>query len=221
MKAMILAAGRGERMRPLTDTCPKPLLQAGPHRLIEHQILALEKAGISEIVINTAWLANQIHATLGDGKQYKVNIRYSDEGDPALETAGGIVKALPLLGDQPFILVNGDIYTDFDYSLLCLPTGAVGHLILVENPPHHPDGDFGLSGAWLTQVAANSFTYSGIAVFDPSLFANLEQGRMPLKPVLDTAIGNNKISGQVFRGEWYDIGTAQRLEELNKRLTSA
>ncbi|MCB1756671.1 MAG: nucleotidyltransferase family protein [Gammaproteobacteria bacterium] len=218
MKAMILAAGRGERMRPLSDTCPKPLLQAGPNRLIEYHIFALKKAGVSELVINTGWLADMIHQEIGDGADYGLRIRYSDEGYPALETAGGIVNALPLLGDEPFIVVNGDIFTDFDFSRLHLAPDDLGHLVLIPNPPHHPHGDFGLHGHRVTGNPERSWTFSGVALYRPSLFSGLAPGRRPLKPVLDEAIGNDRLSGEIHLGRWYDVGTPERLEELDQRL---
>lgn len=219
MKAMILAAGRGERMRPLTDQMPKPLLQAGPNRLIEHHILALRKAGITQIIINTGWLATRLHTELGNGARYGVNIQYSDEGYPALETAGGIVKALPLLGPKPFIVVNGDVYTDFDFSLLALSARDLGQLVLIPNPEHNPSGDFSLENSRVVSPAAKSLTFSGIALYDPKLFDGLKAERLRLKPVLDQAIARKRLGGITHEGQWQDIGTPERLNTLNRTLS--
>lgn len=218
MKAMILAAGRGERMRPLTDTCPKPLLQAGSHRLIDYHIFALKKIGVLDIIINTSWLADVIHREIGDGRNYDLRILYSDEPYPALETAGAIVKALPLLGEQPFVVVNGDIFIDYDFSRLHLAAGDLGHLVLVQNPSQHPHGDFGLREHRVVCEPQRSWTFSGVAMYRPELFAEMEPGRRPLKPLLDSAIDDDRLSGEIHRGRWHDIGTPERLEELNLRL---
>ncbi|MDH5573461.1 MAG: nucleotidyltransferase family protein, partial [Gammaproteobacteria bacterium] len=180
MKAMILAAGRGERMRPLTDHTPKPLLQVGGQALIEYHIKALIKAGINEIVINYAWLGQQIEQKLGDGKRYGARICYSPETPQALETAGGIIQALPLLGINPFMVINGDIWCD--YPLIQLPDEPQGlaHLVLVQNPEHNPQGDFSFNGKTLAVEGENKFTFSGIGVYRPELFAGLSQGARPL-----------------------------------------
>ncbi len=214
MKAMILAAGRGERMRPLTDNCPKPLLRIGEKSLIEYHICALRNIGIQELVINTGWLAGQVHDYLGQGEKYGLNINFSDEGHPALETAGGIVKALPLLGEQAFIVVNADIYTDFDFSNLHLPKNKLANLLLVSNPSQHPKGDFSLHNGAVVAKTQDNFTFAGIAIYHPKLFANLNIERMPLKPILDKAINEGKVAGQIYHGMWHDIGTVERLQAL-------
>jgi MurNAc alpha-1-phosphate uridylyltransferase len=220
MRAMILAAGRGERMRPLTDQTPKPLLEAGGKALIVHQIERLRAAGISEIVINLAWHAEAIEAALGDGSAFDVQIRYSREPEGALETAGGIRHALPLLGDTPFIVVNGDIHCDFPLARLstALAAGDAAHLVLVENPPHHPEGDFALVRGRVCRNGLDRRTYSGIAVFRPEFFAALGPGFRPLRPVLEQAISAGRVSGELHQGEWLDIGTPERLLALDRRL---
>jgi len=221
MKAMILAAGRGERLRPLTDFTPKPLLQAGKFRLIEYIIHALVKAGIDEIIINTAYLAEQFPATLDNGEKYGVSIRYSPETEGALETAGGIVNALPLLGDEAFLIVNGDVWTDYDYRTLVetgLTEDKLCHLVMIGNPEHNPKGDFALNSGLLSQDGDNKYTYSGIGIYHPLLFADLPVTRMPLKPVLVDAMAKKQVSGEIYLGDWSDIGTCQRLEALAKTL---
>jgi MurNAc alpha-1-phosphate uridylyltransferase len=220
MKAMILAAGRGERMRPLTDTIPKPLLQAGGRCLLEYHVEALARAGIDELVINTAWHGEQIEQRLGDGSRYGVPIRYSHEGEQALETAGGIVRALPLLGDEAFIVVNADVWTDYDFARLPGEPDGVAHLLLVDNPAHHPEGDFFLEGGKVTNAAGDHrFTFSGIGVYRPALFAALEQGVRPLAPLLRAAMTGGQVSGEHYPGQWFDIGTPARLTALDKMLS--
>ncbi|NNG14362.1 MAG: nucleotidyltransferase family protein [Gammaproteobacteria bacterium] len=218
MKAMILAAGRGERMRPLTDTTPKPLLQVGGQALIEYHIAALREAGINEIIINHAWLGEQITQHLGDGSQYGVQIQYSDESAGALETAGGIVKALPLLGGASFVVVNGDIFTDYAYANLPQQLDGLAHLVMVDNPPQHPGGDFVLSEGWLLDEGEPSLTFSGIGVYDPQLFSGCQPGALPLAPILRTAMARGEISGEHYTGQWLDIGTPERLVELDASL---
>lgn len=221
MKAMILAAGRGERMRPLTDTIPKPLLKVAGKMLIEYHILALAKAGITELVINIAWLGEQIKTALGDGSKYAVQIQYSDEGGQALETAGGIINALPLLGgddgNAPFVVVNGDIWCDYDFSNLPAQPEGLAHLIMVDNPQHHPEGDFALhDSGHLTTEGEDKLTFSGIGVYHPDLFANLAVTVLPLAPLLHNAIQQGKVTGEHYQGQWLDIGTPERLSELNQ-----
>jgi N-acetyl-alpha-D-muramate 1-phosphate uridylyltransferase len=218
MKAMILAAGRGERMRPLTDATAKPLLRVGGRALIEHHILALAAAGVTELVINLAWHGAQIREFLDNGAKYGVIITYSEEPEGALETGGGIQRALPLLGDAPFWLVNGDVYCAFDYPDRVLGAGRVGHLLLVPNPAHHPRGDFGLDGDDVVADAHRTFTYSGIALLDPALFAGSSPGRFPLAPMLVAAMSRGAISGEVYPGRWVDVGTPERLEALDREL---
>jgi MurNAc alpha-1-phosphate uridylyltransferase len=214
MKAIILAAGRGERMRPLTDSTPKPLLRVGGQCLIEYHLHALANAGVREIVINHSWLGQQIVDYLGDGARYGVSIVYSAEADPPLETAGGIIQALPLLGSDPFILVNGDVWTDYDFSFLPTSPSAKAHLVMVDNPPHHSDGDFALQG-YILRNSGDKLTYSGIGVYSPELFAGMPTGVRPLAPILRAAIDQEAISGEWYRGAWWDIGTPKRLQQLD------
>lgn len=218
---MILSAGRGERLRPLTDHTPKPLLQAGNYRLIEHLIIALVGADITEIVINYAHLGQQFPDALGDGQQFGANISYSPEQQGALETAGGIIKALPLLGDEPFLVVNGDIWIDYPFEQLnnlILGHNTLAHLVLVNNPDHHPHGDFALSSNVIKQQGEEKYTFSGIAVYHPAFFANLEVQRLALKPLLLKGIANQQVQGELYQGQWSDIGTVERLQQLNDLL---
>ena len=210
MRAMILAAGRGERMGALTAAQPKPLLAIGGRPLIEHHVVRLAASGIDEIVVNLSYRGGQIRALLGDGSRYGLSISYSEEGEPPLETAGGIVRALPLLGDEPFVLVNSDVYTDFDFRVL-VEVPRVPALVLVPNPAHHPHGDFGLDADGFVSASPPLFTYAGMAVLDPRPFAILEPGRRPLKPVLDAAIARRELKGLEFSGLWLDVGTPERL----------
>lgn len=214
MKAMILAAGLGTRMRPLTDHTPKPLLVAGGKSLIEWHIERLRQAGFRELVINTAWLGEKIEAALGDGSRYGVSIQWSREGTP-LETAGGIRRALPLLGDAPFTVINGDIWTDFDFARLHEPAG-LAHLVLVTNPEHHPNGDFGLDSTGLVRDNGEQrLTFSGIGVYRPELFHELADGEAKLAPLLRVAMRHDAVSGEHFTGDWWDIGTPERLQQLD------
>ena len=219
MKAMILAAGRGERMRPLTDTLPKPLLSVGGRPLIEHHIDALARAGIEELVINLSWRGDQIRAFLGDGSKYGLVITYSDEGSEALETGGGIYQALPLLGSEAFWLVNGDVYCEFNYRSLSLAAGVLGHLVMVPNPGYHPDGDFCLDHGRLRNRGEKTMTYSGLAFLHPGLFKHSSAGKFPLAPLLVTAMNHDAITGEQFDGLWIDVGTPERLRQLDQRLS--
>ena len=220
MKAMILAAGRGERMRPLTDTIPKPLLKVAGRCLIEHHILNLKSAGFTELVINTAWLPEQIHQQLGNGSQYGVSIQYSDEQE-ALETGGGIKKALGLLGNESFLVVNGDVWCDYDYSNLpALKENNLAHLVLVNNPDHNPVGDFSIKDDMLSNTGNNRLTFSGIGLYRADLF-NQQEEKFPLAPLLRKAADDNKISAEYHPGLWFDIGTPERLEQLNTLLNTA
>jgi len=221
MKVMILSAGRGERLRPLTDFTPKPLLKAGDKPLIVHLIEKLVAASFNEIIINYAHLGEQFPATLGDGSRWGANIHYSPELNGGLETAGGIIHAMPLLDDEPFLVVNGDIWTDFDFATLhdCLSVNTLCHLVLVANPPQHPDGDFYLDNNH--QIHANGpakLTFSGIGVYHPALFAGLAEGKRPLKPLLLDAMQQHRATGSLYKGEWSDIGTAERLTALDRYL---
>lgn len=221
MKAMILAAGRGERLRPLTDHTPKPLLPAGGRPLIEHLMEALVDAGFADIVINIAHLGQQIPARLGDGAKLGAHIRYSFEGETALETGGGIHQALPLLGDAPFLVVNGDIATDYPFDRLKNQPAGLAHLVLTENPPHHPLGDFALRDGAILDSAEDCHTFTGIGVYRPELFAACQPGKFPLAPLLRQAMAKGLVSGEIYRGFWMDIGTAARLHELDRRLSES
>ncbi len=215
MRAMILAAGRGARMRPLTDHTPKPLLEVGGKPLIVWHIERLALAGISELVINHAYLGQQIENALGDGSQWRVHIQYSAE-QSALETAGGITKALPLLGDQPFLVVNGDVFTDIDYAATSLPGGKLAHLVMVDNPQQHAEGDFALQDGLVKQAADNRMTFSGIGVYHPDLFKPVKSGETAkLAPLLISAMQQGLVSGQHHTGIWHDIGTPERLAQLD------
>nr|WP_251358178.1 nucleotidyltransferase family protein [Kangiella sp. TOML190] len=214
-KAMILAAGRGERMRPLTDTLPKPLLKVDGKALIEYHIEALKDAGIRDIIINTAWLGEIIPEYLGDGAYWGVNLTYSHEHS-ALETAGGIRKALDFFEEQPFVVVNGDIWSDFDFELLNKPK-AKAHLILVPNPQQHPHGDFGLDNGSVLASSDTQYTFSGIGVYQPQVFQGLELDKPePLAPILRHLMEKQDVTGQLYQGQWRDIGTPERLDALNK-----
>ena len=216
MKAMILAAGRGERMRPLTDHTPKPLLPVAGKTIIEHTITQLVSAGFSDIVINHAHLGQQIEDRLGNGGQFGASISYSPEGEQALETAGGIINALPLLGDDTFLVVNGDIATDFPFAELKNQTVDLAHLVLVNNPGHHPQGDFGLDNTGLIMDnSTEKFTFSGIGLYRAELFRNTPSGVSKLAPLLRQAIAGQRVTGQQFAGFWMDIGTPERLQELD------
>jgi MurNAc alpha-1-phosphate uridylyltransferase len=237
MKAMILAAGRGERMRPLTDNCPKPLLEVQGMPLIEYHIIKLAAAGFTDIVINHSWIGQKIEEKLGSGKKWQVNLHYSDESQQALETAGGIIKALPLLGDEPFLVVNGDVFTDFTFkNLPTLTHENLAHLFLTENPEHNLLGDFSIDNGQLTLLTTtaeathqSSYTYSGIAIFHPDFFnashsnngykgesKKNQDNILPLAPMLRLAAADNKISASMLSNTWTDVGTPERLAQLNQ-----
>lgn len=225
MKAMILAAGRGERMRPLTDHMPKPLLKVGGKPLIVWHIERLAQAGFHEIVINHAHLGAKIEQALGNGAQWNVSIAYSPEV-VALETAGGIANALPLLGDAAFCVVNGDVFTDYDFSQLksqakqVYQGSALVHLVLVNNPPQHPNGDFAITNGLLQNAGTPMLTFSGIGVYQPALFAEIVRGEAAkLAPLIRQAMTQNKATAEHYTGVWHDIGTPQRLTELDTWLT--
>lgn len=216
MKAMILAAGRGERMRPLTDHTPKPLLPAAGKPLMQHTLEQLVTAGFTEIVINIAHLGSQIRDYFGDGRAFGATIAYSDEGDDALETAGGIIKALPLLGDAPFLVVNGDVACDFPLATLQHTAVDLAHLVLIDNPPHHPNGDFHRqTNGLLSETGAPKHTFSGIGVYHPDLFAGLTVAPLKLRPLFNQAMLEGRISGEHYSGFWMDIGTPERLTALS------
>lgn len=202
-------------MRPLTDRIPKPLLPVAGRPLIQHHIESLVHAGFRELVINHAHLGDQIEQALGDGSRWDVAISYSAEPAGALETGGGIFQALPLLGDGPFVVVNGDIWTDYDFSQLRRPENSLAHLVLVDNPSHNPEGDFCLVDGQVSDAPGERLTFSGIGVYHPALFADCNPGAFPLAPLLKTAMAQGRVSGEYYRGCWVDVGTPERLAELN------
>lgn len=218
MKAMILAAGRGERMRPLTDHTPKPLLKIGGKPLISWHLERLAAAGFKDVVINHAHLGEQIEAALGDGSQWGVRIEYSPE-KIALETAGGIANALHLLGEAPFLVVNGDVFTDIDFGALRLALPNLAHLVMVDNPPQHAAGDFTLSSGKLSVEGTEKLTFSGVGIYQPILFAGIVRGEAAkLAPLLKAAMAQGLVSGSHHQGAWHDIGTPERLQALDSQL---
>lgn len=220
MKTMILAAGRGERLRPHTDITPKPLIQVGKHRLIEYHLINLAKAGLKDVVINISWLADQIREALGDGSNYSLNITYSDEGAEALETAGGIINAMPHLGDEPFIVINGDIWCDYDLTrLINRNLEYEAHLVLVNNPEHNTEGDFALEDGMIKNTGDEKLTYSGIGLYTQDFFAEAKPGKKALAPMLRKKSELNKVSGEIYNGQWVDIGTIERLAQLRSYLS--
>jgi MurNAc alpha-1-phosphate uridylyltransferase len=222
MKVFILAAGRGIRLRPLTDTLPKPLLAAGGKPLIVWHLERLAACGFEDIIINHAHLGQKIEAALGDGRRFGVDIRYSPEPPGALETAGGIAKALPLLGDDSFLVVNGDIFCDWDFSRAHALAARHAHLVLVDNPREHAGGDFCLDGEtarYAVDATGTTLTYAGIGVFSPRFFADVPAGAvMKMRPLLDAAIGQRIVTGEHHQGRWVDVGTPERLAELDREL---
>jgi N-acetyl-alpha-D-muramate 1-phosphate uridylyltransferase len=217
MKAMLLAAGRGVRMGGLTADRPKPLLSLGAETLIERQLRLLRRAGVREVVMNISYHGVLIREMLGDGRRYGVEIVYSEEGEPPLETAGGIVRALPLLGNEPFIVANSDIVTNFDYAQLTRAAAAnlgelLGTLVLVPNPAHHTAGDFGIDAGGLACTGGERLTYAGIALLHPELFAGHAAVRAPLRPIFDSAIETRRLGAIAFDGLWIDVGTPERLD---------
>lgn len=217
---MLLAAGRGERMRPLTDSTPKPLLEVGGRALIVHVIEKLRDAGIEELVINHAWLGEQIETALGNGQTLGVNIHYSPEPERALETAGGIRNALPLLGEQPFIVCNADVWTDYDFSRLPNEPDGLAHLVLVDNPQHHPRGDFVLERRRVHDFDGPRLTFSGIGVYRAELFGGEHPRRIALAPLLRAAMRDGQVSGEHFTGRWVDVGNVERLQALREQLAA-
>ena len=222
-KAMILAAGRGERMRPLTDRLPKPLLSVAGVPMIEHVVRNLARAAVTDLVVNLGYRGAQISQHLGGGDRLGVTITYSDEGDPPLETGGGVFRALGLLGRDPFLLVNADVYADFDFSALArrateFPATDLAHLVLVPNPEHRREGDFGLDRGRSRNDGDPRLTFSGISILRPELFVNCEDGRFPLAPLLRQAAACDQLGGERFDGDWSDVGTPARLAELESRL---
>ena len=221
MKVMILAAGRGVRMGSLTEQHPKPLLKIAGRALIEHHILSLKKQGFSDFVINVAYRGNQIKTALGSGEQWGVHIEYSNEGDQALETGGGIFKALPLLGEKPFLVVSADVWTDFPYANLKTKIDKNIHLVLVSNPVHNLKGDFCLLGDNVELEAYERYTYSGVGVFSPVIFAKKTAGIFPLVPIICESIASHQVSGEFYQGTWVDVGTPERLADLELKLLQA
>ena len=218
--SLILAAGRGERMRPLTDTVPKSLLTVGGKALIVWHLEKLARAGFTEVVINHAHLGHMVETALGDGSRFGLSIRYSPEPE-ALETAGGIAQALPSLGAQPFLVINADIYTDCDFAALARADlrDGLAHLVLVDNPPQHPRGDFGLEAGHVREAGEQLLTFSGIGIYAPRLFGGIPRGaKVALAPILRKAIAAQRVSGEHYRGRWHDIGTAERLQALDAAL---
>jgi len=210
MKAMILAAGRGTRMGALSEQRPKPLLDLGRESLLERQVRRLAAAGIRDLVINVSYNAAQIQAAIGDGSRWDARIRYSVESDPPLETGGGIIKALPLLGPAPFLVVNADVLTDFPFASLKLDAGR-GVLVLVPNPAHHAAGDYGIDGQSRIVDRPPKLTFAGISILDGALFAGLAVGKHALKPILDAAVARGDLYGERYDGVWIDVGTPERL----------
>lgn len=215
MRAMILAAGRGERMGELTQHTPKPLLKVNGHYLIEYAIRQLQQAGICEIVINVSYLAEQIKTALGDGSQYNVAIAYSEE-EERLETGGGIFQALPLLGEDPFIVISSDIITNYPLQQLPKDPKGLAHLVMVDNPSYHPQGDFGFQNEYLTMDTQPTFTFGNIGVYRPDLFSHCQPGHFRLGALLKPAIQQNKITGEYFSGLWYNVGSPQDLISFNQ-----
>jgi MurNAc alpha-1-phosphate uridylyltransferase len=215
---MILAAGRGERMRPLTEKLPKPLLEVGGHRLIEYHLASLVDLGVRDVVVNLSWHGDRIREALGDGAARGLSIRYSDEGPEPLGTGGGIAAALSLLGAEPFIVLNGDVWTDFPLRSLKRPAGSLAHLVLVDNPEHHPGGDYALEAGGRVGDGAEKLTFSGVSIIDPALFTGVLPGFLALKPLLDAALGAGRLSGQRHGGAWRDVGTPARLAALDAEL---
>lgn len=221
MRAMILAAGRGERLRPLTDTTPKPLIEVGGKPLIEHHLERLALAGFRDMVINTGHLGEQIPAALGDGTRWGVSIRYSEEPPEALETGGGIFQALPLLGPAPFAVISGDTWSDFPVAQLRNVKCDYAHLVMVPNPPHHPEGDLALNGGRLRSHGAPRYTFSGIAVYHPRFFADANAGRWRITGLLRETADQQLVTGELHNGAWFDAGTPERLQALRDFLAPA
>lgn len=220
MKAMILAAGFGNRLRPLTETTPKPLLEVGGKPLLQYHLERLAAAGITDIIINTSWLAELIEDYFGNGSDFGVNIQWSREVRP-LETGGGIAHALPLLGSEPFLLINGDVWTDFPLRSISLDKDMDANLVMVANPEHHPEGDFAVVNNIVSYDMGSKYTFSGISLFRPQLFAGYGEDCFPLRDVMRPAILSGRVTGAVYTGEWWDIGTVERLSRLNKKLNTA
>ena len=217
MRAMILAAGRGERLRPLTDETPKPLLDVDGRPLIAHHLEKLAAAGFREVVINLAHLGDMIRDTLGSGTDWGLNIHYSQEPEGALDTGGGIQQALPMLGNAPFAVINGDVFCNYPLARLRAVKCDRVHLVLVPNPEHNPEGDFSLRGGYVGLTGQSLHTFSGISVYHPRFFDPAPGGRFSVKPMLRTAAALQQVTGELYRGEWHDVGTRERLQALRNR----
>jgi MurNAc alpha-1-phosphate uridylyltransferase len=213
---MILAAGRGERLRPLTDDCPKALIEVRGRSLLERHLDNLRSAGIEDVVINLGWQGKQIRERIGSGSEYGLNVVYSDEGDDVLETGGGIMNALHLLGNGPFLIVNADIYTDMPVSDVLLRDDALGHLVLIAKPDYRDSGDFDLADGWVKNSASPSLTYSGVSVYRPEIFVGCEAGRFSIVPLLRQAADDGRLQGSFYEGPWADIGTPERLKAAHE-----
>jgi N-acetyl-alpha-D-muramate 1-phosphate uridylyltransferase len=220
-RALIFAAGRGERMRPLTDTTPKPLLRVRGKPMIVRHLEALARAGVNEVVINTSHLAAKFPDALGDGSQWNLRIHYSYEGPAPLDSGGGMLRALPFLGHETFIAVNGDVVTDFDFSMLPHNPDGIAHLVVIDNPPHHPNGDFVLRDGRLYDEVTPRLTFAGMGVYRPSLLDGQTGGTFSMVPLLRDAMRRGEVTGENYRGAWTDIGTPQRLAEINRQLSAA
>ncbi len=216
MIAMLLAAGRGDRLRPITDTTPKPLVKVEGKALIEHHLERLAESGYQTVVINLGWLGEQILERVGSGERYGLQVVYSPEGDNILETGGGIHRALPMLGDAPFLVANADVFTGMPVPSLDLDEGELAHLVLVPRPPYREHGDFDLRDGKVVNAASPQLTFSGVAVYHPAFFADCEPGRFPLAPLLRAAADRGEIGGSLYEGLWEDVGTVERLEKLNE-----
>ncbi len=215
MRAMILAAGRGERLRPITDTVPKPLVEVRGQSLLERHLEHVRSAGITEVVINIDWLGSKIRECVGTGHRFGLEVTYSDETGNVLETGGGIYQALPLLGDEPFLVVNADVYTDMPVPQVELAESEDGHLVLVPTPAYRPHGDFDLVDGHVRNGEEPLYTFSGVAIYRPEFFAGCEPGHFPLTPMLRAAADAGRLSGSVYGGDWADVGTPERLAALN------
>jgi MurNAc alpha-1-phosphate uridylyltransferase len=215
MIAMILAAGRGERLRPITESVPKALVEVQGESMLERHLRAVSEAGVETVVINLGWLGDKIVERIGSGSRFGLNVIYSPEGDDILETGGGIHRALPMLGDEPFLVINADIYTDMPLPTCALQGDDLGHLVLVPRPAHKDTGDFALDNGRIRNEGDSLQTFSGVAVYGPAFFAECTPGRFPLAPLLRTAADADRLSGELYTGLWRDVGTPERLKELN------
>lgn len=223
VKAMILAAGRGARMRELTDGLPKPMIPVGGRPLIEYHLMNLARAGVTDVVINLGWHGDRIRDGVGEGRRFGLHVRYSDEGWPALEVGGGIHNALPLLGAAPFVVCNADVYSDFPVARLVekartLPPWARAHLVVVRNPPYYPAGDFALVDGRISNATEGRYTFTGLSVHTPEFFAGCTPGHFPMLPLWRAAADRGEVAGEVHEGQWSDVGTPERLAELERSL---